>query len=188
MNEASFLSTAELEAGLDTIRQSPRASGPVLMVVRRPKVNVREVLAEGQLDTVVGLLGDHWAGVRRRDATSRDTATQLTLMNARAIELIAGSKERWPLAGDQVYVDLDLSLENLPPGTRVSLGTAVIEISAEPHTGCRKFVSPFGSDAMRFVNSPLGRQLNLRGVNARILQNGTVRVGDLASVLARIPS
>ena len=99
-------------------------------------------------------------------------------MNARAAAAIAGERERWPLAGDQLYVDLDLSLANLPPGSRVQIGSAVIEFSEAPHTGCAKFSARFGVDALRFVNSPTGRELRLRGANCRVVVAGTVRPGD----------
>ena len=103
---------------------------------------------------------------------------QLTLMNSRAIALIAGERDRWPLAGDQFFVDISLAEENVPPGTRLTLGAAVVEVTDVPHTGCSKFVSRFGIDAMKFVNSPTGRALGLRGINARVVRAGVVRVGD----------
>jgi MOSC domain-containing protein YiiM len=104
----------------------------------------------------------------------------LNIMNARAVALIAQDRTRWPLAGDQLFVDLDLSDDNLPPGSQIEIGTALIEVSAKPHTGCGKFVERFGVDAQKFVNSPLGRQLHLRGINARVIRAGAVRVGDRA--------
>jgi len=145
----------------------------VRLIVRRPRVGDREVVDEAQLDPATGLVGDSWHTRR-----GSDPEMQLTIMNARVTELVAGDTERWPLAGDQLYVDLDLSLANLPAGTRLAIGTAVVEVTAPPHTGCRKFVARFGLDAMKFVNSPTGRQLNLRGINAKVVQPGAVRVGD----------
>ena len=129
-----------------------------------------------------GLVGDNWR-TRGNPATAdgaADPEMQLNIMNARVAALVAGSRERWPLAGDQLYLDLDLSVANLPPGTRLRLGEALLEVTPPPHTGCRKFVSRFGKDAMKFVNSRLGRQLNLRGINAKVVAPGVVRVGDLA--------
>lgn len=164
----------ELNAALDHIRQSPKDEGRVELVVCRPAVGDRKVLDEGRLDPAVGLSGDSW-GTRERHP---DAEVQITLMNARAIAEIAQSKHRWLLAGDQLFVDLDLSLANLPPGTRLTIGTAVLRVSAEPHTGCRKFIARFGVDAQKFVNSVDGRKLNLRGINARVVTAGVVKTGD----------
>lgn len=176
----------QLQAGLDAIRKSPQDQGVVKMIVRRPQSDVREILEECQLDPVEGLVGDDWRS-RGSGLTSDGSShpdMQLTIMNSRAIELIAQHKDRWPLAGDQTFLDMDLSLANLPPGTRITLGSAVIEISAQPHTGCKKFVARYGLDAMKFVNSEIGRQLNLRGVNAKVIQGGVVHVGDIAAKCA----
>jgi MOSC domain-containing protein YiiM len=144
------------------------------------------VLAEATLDVDEGLIGDNWRarGYRKHTDGSPHPDMQINMMNARAAALIAGTEERWALAGDQLYVDLDLSGANLPPGTRLSIGSAVLEVTAEPHTGCKKFVSRFGLDAMRFVNSPVGRELNLRGINAKVVRSGTIRVGDAVRKLA----
>jgi hypothetical protein len=176
---------AELHAGLDGIRQSPKDEGVLELIVRRPRVGEREVLDEGQLDLVDGLVGDTWStrGSRRSKDGLAHPDMQLNIMNARVIALVAQDRERWHLAGDQLFMDLDLSAENLPPGTRLAVGSAVIEVTAEPHTGCQKFVSRFGLDAMKFVNSPVGRELNLRGINARVVQAGTIRVRDVAKKL-----
>lgn len=169
----------ELNATLDHIRQSPKDLGRVEMIVCRPSTGDRKMLDEGRLDPSVGLAGDNWS-VREPHP---DAEIQLTLMNARAIAEIAQSKHRWPLAGDQLFVDLDLSLANLPPGTRLSVGSAVLRVSAEPHTGCRKFIARFGVDAQKFVNSVEGRRLNLRGINARVITGGVVKPGDSIAVL-----
>ena len=174
------LTREELEAGLGAIRQSPADRGTLELIVRRPAVGEREVLEEGALDTVEGLVGDTWrtrTHPRRRDGTPHPD-TQINLMNSRTAALVAGDRARWALAGDQLFVDLDLSVANLPPGTRLAIGGAVLEVTAEPHTGCAKFVSRFGVDAMKFVNSPVGRQLNLRGINARVAVSGRIRTGD----------
>ncbi len=175
----TFLSYEELEASLAPIRESPRETGTLQWIVRRPSENEREVLNEGQLDTSTGLVGDSWQG--RRSAHEEESAhlsRQLTLMNARVIALLAQSQERWELAGDQLFVDFDLSTENLPTGTRIQIGEAIVEVSAKPHTGCKKFQARFGEDALKFVNSPEGRQLRLRGLNTRVVRAGTIRVGD----------
>jgi len=176
------MTTEELEAGLDEIRRSPKDAGRLVLIVRRPRVDEREVLAEGELNTSEGLVGDGWKdrGSSRTPDGSAHPEMQLNIMNARAIALLAQGEERWPLAGDQLYLDLDLSGENLPAGTRLALGEAVIEVTAQPHTGCKKFVARFGLEAMKFVNSPVGRGLNLRGINARVVRPGVIRVGDVA--------
>ena len=182
----THLTTAQLEAGLDAIRQSPKDAGELRLIVRRPRTNERETLEEGQLDLVEGLVGDTWrfrASSRSADKKSPHPDMQINVMNARAVALVAQDPSRWALAGDQLYVDLDLSAANLPPGTRLGVGTAVIEVTAQPHTGCGKFVERFGLDAMKFVNSPVGRDLNLRGINARVVQAGAIRRGDIVRKL-----
>jgi len=174
------LATEELEAGLEHIRQAPRDHGRLALIVRRPAVDARQVLDVGQLDVSTGLVGDTWQ-VRGSSRTADGAAhpdMQLNIMNARAIALLAQDPARWSLAGDQLYVDLDLSEENLPPGTRLAIGTAIIEVTAQPHTGCKKFMARFGADALKFVNSPVGRALHLRGINARVVQSGEIHTGD----------
>ena len=179
------LTMAELEEGLDEIRRSPRDEGILEMIVCRPRVDAREVLAEGELNPLEGLMGDSWStrGSSRTADGSAHPEMQLNVMNSRVIALLAQSRDRWPLAGDQLYLDMDLSVENLPPGTRLALGTAVIEVTAQPHTGCKKFVARFGLEAMKFVNSGVGRQLCLRGINAKVVEPGVIRVGQLAKKL-----
>jgi hypothetical protein len=170
----------ELEAGLETIRQSPADHGILKMIVRRPGVDEREVISQGELSLEEGLAGDSWRDRASRHTPdgSASTEAQITLMNARAITLLAQSEDRWPLAGDQLYADLDLSEDNLPPGTQLAIGSAVLEVSAQPHTGCKKFSARFGVEAMKFVNSPEGKRLHLRGINTRVVQAGTIHVGD----------
>jgi MOSC domain-containing protein YiiM len=175
-----------LEDGLDHIREAPADSGTVELISRRPDVDEREVLSEAWLDVHEGLEGDTWRvrGSSRTPDGGPNPDAQLTLMNARAAAAIAGERERWALAGDQLYVDLDISRTNLPSGTRVQIGSAVIEFSEAPHTGCAKFQSRFGNDSLRFVNSPIGRELRLRGANCRVVVSGKVRVGD---VIRKLP-
>ena len=181
MTGVRHLTWEELEAGLGEVRRSPKDEGVLELIVRRPQVDAREVLEAGELNPSEGLAGDSWRvrGSSRTADGSSHPEMQLNIMNARAIALVAQDKGRWPLAGDQLYIDLDLSDENLPAGTRLALGSAVIEVTAEPHTGCNKFVSRFGRDAMRFVNSPAGRELHLRGINAKVVRPGVIRVGDV---------
>ncbi len=171
---------ATLDDGRDHILASPKDEGSVDLIVRRPEIEERETVAEATLDTVEGLVGDCWRarGSGSTPDGSADPKAQLTLMNMRAATLVAVSPERIPRAGDQFYVDLDLSAANVPAGTRLALGSAVVEISDEPHLGCRKFLDRFGKDAHRFVCSKEGRDLNLRGVNAFIVTGGIVRTGD----------
>lgn len=170
---------AQLEAGLPAIRSSPRDAGRLEMIVRRPEIDGREVLDLAVVDPAEGLVGDNWRtrGSSRTPDGSSHSDMQITLMSSRVIGLVAGSRQRWPLAGDQFFVDLDLSAENLPAGTRLAVGTAVLEVTVQPHTGCKKFAERFGLDALRFVSTPEARRLNLRGVNARVVRGGEVRVG-----------
>jgi hypothetical protein len=178
--DVAHLSMEELEAGLAAILASPLDAGELQMIVRRPDVGQREILDEAMLDPGEGLVGDTWkvrASSRTPDG-SPHPETQLNVMNARVIALLAQHRDRWSLAGDQLFIDLDMSEANLPPGTQLALGSAVIEVSREPHTGCGKFVSRFGLDAMQFVNSPRGRALRLRGMNAWVVRPGAIRVGD----------
>jgi MOSC domain-containing protein YiiM len=167
-----YVTAALLESGLDGIRQSPTNDGRVELIVRRPAQDEREVVLEATLDCAKGLIGDDWA------QGSSHPDTQLTLMNSRVALLVAGQADRRQLAGDQLYVDFDLSERNLPAGTRLQVGSAIIEVTSPPHLGCNKFAQRFGPDARRFVNSPIGRELRLRGLNARIIIPGRVQIGN----------
>ena len=181
MKGINHVALADLQAGLASIRQSPKETGVLQLIVRRPKIGAREILQEGQLDLTDGLAGDNWR--TRGSFLTKDGAShpdmQLNVMNSRVIALVAQSHDRWALAGDQLFVDLDLSAENLPPETQLVVGSAVIEVTRQPHTGCAKFVERFGLDAVKFVNSDEGKRLHLRGINARVIEPGVIRVGDM---------
>ena len=177
---ARHFSVDELMRGIDAIRQAPKDKGTLDVIVRRPDIGKREILSEGELDLVAGLRGDNWStrGSSKTADKSAHPEMQINVMGSRAITLIAGEQARWTLAGDQLFCDLDLSRANLPPGTRLAIGEAVLEVTKMPHTGCGKFIARFGVDAQKFVNSAVGRELNLRGINARVVKQGTIRVGD----------
>jgi hypothetical protein len=176
------LTLQELEAALEHLRQAPKDEGVVELIVCRPDIDRREVLDEAELDVEKGLIGDNWLvrGSRKTPDGSAHPEMQINIMNSRVTALVAQEKERWPLAGDQLYIDMDLGRENLPPGSHLEIGSVVLEVSPLPHTGCKKFVARFGAEAMEFVNSPLGKQLCLRGINAKVIQSGTVKVGQTA--------
>jgi MOSC domain-containing protein YiiM len=170
----------DLDRHLEDLRAAPRDLGRVVMIVRRPDRDTREVVDEAVIDEDEGLVGDNWRarGSRSRPDGSADPESQLTVMSTRVLAAIEPDPSRWPLAGDQLLVDLDLSVANLPPGTLLAIGEAVLRVSETPHTGCAKFSARFGSDALRWINSPTGRELRMRGLNGRVVRGGTVRVGD----------
>jgi hypothetical protein len=170
----------DLAAGLESVRSSRRDAGVVELLVVRPSVDAREPRTEVLVDVEDGLIGDAWRerGSRRMPDGSADPDAQVTVMNSRAALLVASTRERMPLAGDQVYVDLDLSVDNLPTGTVLDFGDAALEVTAAPHTGCAKFSARFGVDALRLTATPEGRSLRLRGINTRVLRGGVIRVGD----------
>src|SRR3954451_5504699 len=182
------LSTAELEAALDHVLAAPKDDGELRLIAARPRPAERELLSEARLDTAVGLVGDSWLtrGSRHTPDGSAIPDMQITVMNARVAALVAGPDDM-SLAGDQLYVDLDLSHANLPVGARLAVGDAVLEVTAPPHTGCKKFVVRFGEDAMRFVNSRNGRAHRLRGMNTKVVVPGTVRVGDRCRKIPATP-
>ena len=175
-----FKSLSEMESCLDVIRQAPVDEGDVVMIIARPITGGREILERCELNQKSGLLGDNWQARGDKhtvDGTS-DTGRQLTIMNARTIRAITDSEARWPDAGDQFFVDFDLSDENLPSGTQLAIGEAVVEVTALPHLGCQKFGDRFGKDANQFVNSNTGKTLNIRGINVKVIKPGSVSKGN----------
>jgi MOSC domain-containing protein YiiM len=174
------LSLHELQEGLSDIAQSPKDGGHLKVIVIRPETDARTSLQQCELSPDGGVHGDHWAeGCWMSLPDGRPHPdVQVTIMNARTIALIAQDEARWPLAGDNLLVDLDLSADNLPPKTRLSVGSTLLEITAVPHKGCKKFAARFGVDATRFVNSREGWRMHLRGIYARIIRSGLVAVGD----------
>lgn len=165
-----------LHDGLGRVREAPVDAGPIELIVRRPAVDGRELVESAELDREHGLIGDRWS--RGEDGADND---QVTVIGSRAAALFADSTDpaAWAPAGDQLYVDLDLSEANLPAGTRLSIGEVVmVEVTDEPHLGCGKFVRRFGVEAMKLANSEIGRELRLRGLHVRVIEPGTVRRGD----------
>jgi len=177
--DIQHLDTDQLEATLDHIRASPE-EGTLELIVQRPAVDERVVLGEARLNTDEGLEGDSWnqRASKRTDDGGPHPDMQLNIMNSRILEAIAQTPDRMPLAGDQLIVDMDLSEANLPAWTKLAIGDAVIEITDQPHTGCAKFSQRFGVEAHRFVNSEVGKELKLRGINARVITSGAIRQGD----------
>jgi MOSC domain-containing protein YiiM len=176
----------DLEPHLDHLRAAPKEQGEVVLVACRPGPGSRQLLAEGRLDLDEGLVGDGWRTRRGRTRDGRpDPDKQVTVMSARMAALLDDDPRRQVLAGDQLYLDLDLSVDNLPPGARIAVGGAVLEVTGKAHTGCVKFVRHFGEEAMRFVNGRVGKRLRLRGLNARVVTPGTVRPGDRVTVVHR---
>ena len=183
--ELKHLPAAELEAGLDEIRISPKDQSVLDLIVSRPEEDARETMELADLHVEVGLVGDTWRdrpSIRSGDGKAHPDM-QITMMNSRVAALVAQSKDRWPLAGDQLFVDLDLSKVNVPPGTRISVGAAILEVTNQPHTGCEKFAARFGIDALKLISSPIGRELQLRGINLKVVHGGEIRPGDAVKKL-----
>ncbi len=183
--EIKHLSSADLEAGLDEIRNSPKDHGVLDLIVSRPEEDAREVMQLADLHVEVGLVGDTWQN--RPSARSGDGKAhpdmQITMMNSRVAALVAQSQDRWPLAGDQLFVDLDLSKANVPPGTRISVGSAILEATDQPDTGCKKFAALFGVEALELISSPTGKELQLRGLNLKVVRGGEIKPGDTVKKL-----
>ncbi|CAN5191429.1 hypothetical protein BH20ACI2_BH20ACI2_07650 [soil metagenome] len=181
-----YLTTLEIDAGIGGVLEDPKETGRLELIVCRPAVGKREILPTGYLDSEQGLIGDNWLkrGSSRTSNGRGHPEMQLTIMNYRFAMLIAGSPHRVPFAGDQLFVDLNLSGENLPPGSHLLIGSTAVEVTAIPHLGCKNFVERFGLDAMRFANSDFGRKHHLRGINARVIESGPIKQGD---AVRRIP-
>jgi len=183
--EIEHPSAADLEAGLDEIRKSPKDQSVLDLIVSRPEEDAREVMELADLNVEIGLVGDTWQdrpSIRSGDGKAHPDM-QITLMNSRVANLVAQSKDRWPLAGDQLFADLDLSKANVPPGTRISVGEAILEATNQPHTGCKKFAERFGVDALEFISSPTSKELQLRGINLKVVEGGEIRPGDAVKKL-----
>ncbi len=180
MDEDLHLSLESLYAGLDEIRESPKDKGVVNLVLRRPSKGEREILEEAEIDLEEGVVGDCWKerGSRMTKDGSAHPEMQIAVANSRAVALVAQREDRWALAGDQLYLNFDISESNTPAGTRLAIGSAVLEVTPVPHNGCSLFAQRFGNDAMKFVNSPEGKELHLRGVNTKVVQPGRIRNGD----------
>jgi MOSC domain-containing protein YiiM len=176
----THLTRAELEAGLPHIRASPADNGVLEAIVVRPEHGVRHDAPSAEISLAGGVHGDHWAkGCWKSTEDGRPHPdVQICIMNARCIALLAQERENWPPAGDNLFIDMDLSRENLPPGQRLAIGTSVIEITAIPHMGCQSFINRYGREACVFVNTGEGKQLRLRGVYARVVEDGRISVGD----------
>ncbi|KAF0177079.1 MAG: hypothetical protein FD161_2694 [Limisphaerales bacterium] len=173
------LSTAELEAGLRALPPPPKDAGRLALIVRRPVKDAREVLPRARLSPEAGLPGDNWSHKPAPDPTA-----QLTVMQTGVAELIANGQSL-ALFGDNLFVDLDLSVANLPIGSRLRVGGAVVEVTPMPHDGCSKFNARFGNDALRFVNTKPTRHLNLRGIYWRVVEAGEIEIGSPVQVLSR---
>lgn len=176
----NHLKLEDLKAGLTVIAQSPKENGRLKLIVRRPATGEREVLQEGELCLVDGLVGDNWKarGSKKTPDGSAHPDMQITITNVRMITLLAREQERLALAGDQLFIDFDLSANNLPPGTRLAIGSAIVEVTPPPHTGCKKFAERFGVEAVSFMNLPENKEMRLRGINAKVVQPGIIRIGD----------
>jgi MOSC domain-containing protein YiiM len=176
------IETTNIQQVLDELGASPQDNGTVELIVARPHLGERRVLEVAEFNTSEGLVGDNWLtrGSRHTTDGQSNPDVQVAVMNSRTIQAIAGDtdKSKWAMAGDQLYLDIDISAGNLPVGQQIAIGTVILEVTEVPHNGCGKFTERFGSDATRFVNSREGRENRRRGVNMRVVQGGTIRTGD----------
>lgn len=181
MHQTTHLSETEIMAGLEQVRQSPQDNGSLNAIVIRPATDDRIRLEQCRLSPEGGTEGDAWAQgcwLSLPDGRPHPDV-QICIMNSRMIDLVAGDKDRWEQAGDNLFVDLDLSRENLRAGEQLRIGECVIEITEQSHNGCSKFSQRFGPAALKVVNSPMGKALRLRGIYAKVIKAGDVCVGDL---------
>ncbi len=169
----------DFDSALDLIRASPKERGTIELIARRPSAGTREVVDRARFSLELGVVGDGWHRRPSRKTGAPNPEQQVTLMSSRAIAAIVPNRDDWPGAGDQLFVDFDLSVENLPPGTKIAVGTAVLAVTAHPHLGCAKFTKRFGSEATKWVNTDVGKSLNLRGINAQVITEGEARRGDV---------
>lgn len=180
-DDGAMSAPADPTSALAAVAAAPMDDGRIVLIVRRPARGTREVLAEGVLDPELGLEGDTWLerGSKTTADGSADPLRQVTLINSRVLAAIEPDRERWPLAGDQLVVDLDLSIEALPVGTQLSIGEAIVEVTAPPHTGCSQFSDRFGIDALAWISTPVGKAYRMRGMHVRVVQGGVIRTGDV---------
>jgi len=180
MDSSSAAPDRDFTEHTKAVLASPRDDAAIELIVRRPERQGREVVAEARLDPLEGLVGDGWLARGSKSTTdgSADPLRQLTIMSTRVLAAIEPDRSRWPLAGDQLYADLDLGLDNLPPGKRLRVGAALVEVTERPHTGCSQFAARFGLDALRWISTPTGKAARMRGMYVRVIEGGAVRLGD----------
>ena len=176
----SPLSLDHLKTFMPHILDAPKDDVALDLVVVRPDRDIRELPKRARVTAKDGVVGDHWitgSGLRNDDGTGLVDA-QICMMMSRVIEAIASSQENWPPAGDNLFLDMDLTPSNMPPGTRFSIGTAEFVVTPQPHNGCQKFIDRYGRDACLFVNTGEGRNLRLRGIYSRVTRDGEISPGD----------
>ena len=182
-NMPKHLTLAELQTQLPAILDSPKDEGVLRGIVIRPGPGERRDADSCEISLAGGVHGDHWAkGCWKSTAAGLPHPdVQICIMNARCIAVIAQERENWLPAGDNFFTDMDLTPDNMPPGQRLAVGSAIIEITDTAHNGCASFIARYGRDACLFVNTGEGKRLRLRGIYARVVQDGRVSIGDRVS-------